>query len=62
MIRWKECERTYSKAARERFRRSYCNWERRVDGTCMGVSQDEDDDEPHDVCKACDALMGGDAE
>jgi hypothetical protein len=65
MIRWKDVGTEYTNAQRARWRRRVCEWELRVDGnaegTCMGVSRG-DDDEPHNICKACDRLIGGDAE
>lgn len=57
MIRWKEHGIDWPHPRRERWRRSVCRLEIRRDGTCMGVAR-WDDDEPHDICKACDRLEG----
>lgn len=58
MIHWKDCGFAYSKAIREQWRSNVCKWETKKDGACLGVGRSRGDDEPHDICKACDKLRG----
>lgn len=53
MIHWKDAGIDYPEAMRERWRKQVCAWEIEKDGSCMGVGCG-DDDEPHEICQACD--------
>ena len=55
MIHWNEAGLGHTDAERARWRRRVCHWEIAKDGSCRGVAQGSyGNDEPHDVCKACD--------
>ena len=44
-------------AVRRRWIRYACpDAQKNADGSCLGLSRSEDDDEPHEICKACTKL------
>ena len=56
MIHWKEVQQLMAKKERERWRRAMCGSAMWDNGRCEGYSGSVDDDEPCEVCKACDKL------
>ena len=53
MIHWKGCDEDYSPGQQARWRREYCAFAEVRDGKCAGYGRGRDD-EPHEICKACD--------
>lgn len=55
MIAWKDLFPTIERFKRD-WRRDKCATAMLDDGTCHGYARAVDDDEPCEVCKACDRL------
>lgn len=56
MIRWSELDIPINQSLQRRWRMEFCPYAIRVsDGTCLGLDNG-DDDEPCEICKACDKL------
>lgn len=56
MIRWKDIDPPMSVREQGRWRRSMCHAATQANGLCMGYARSDHDDEPCEVCKACDKL------
>lgn len=57
MIHWSRLDKEHPPRWRRLWRRCRCK-RLREGGACMGVSRTVDDDEPDDICKACDEFAG----
>lgn len=56
MIHWKEVEPPMTRGEQRRWLRTMCKPAALDNGLCEGYSRRADDDEPCEVCKACDKL------
>lgn len=57
MIRWSAFDQPTPEAIKRAWQEHWCPAaERLSDGSCLGYAALQDDDEPCEVCKACDKL------
>lgn len=57
MIAWCEIDQEIPDNAKRKWRRCKCAVAISSNGVCHGYSRSVDDDEPCDICKACDRLI-----